>query len=280
MTGTDAGTGAEVIATVLARGLAFPEGPVVAADGAVWCVELAGGSVTRRAADGTLHRVRTGGRPNGLAEHPADGSLWFCDAGRDAVRRLDPGTHHLDVVAGEVGGRRLDHPNDLAFDPVTNLVFTCPGDSRAHPTGYVCCLDADGAVTVVRDGMRFPNGLALTPDGEDLVVAETYRQRLWRGRWDRVGRRWLDPQVWVEHLDGPPGPDGMAFAADGTLYVAVYGSGAVAVVDPDGHVVDRLPTPGAHPTNVALEPHRSTLLVTEAQRGELLRLPTTSSRTG
>lgn len=258
-------------AAVVADGLAFPEGPV-AADGAIWCVEVERGTVARTSEDGSVHRIRTGGRPNGLAPHPSDGSLWICDSGRDAVLRLDPVSRRVDRVATTVDGHALAHPNDLAFDAVGNLLFTCPGTSRHAPTGQVCCLGADGRVRVVAGGLYFPNGLAFSPDGVHLIVAETYRQRLWRGRWDPGRRRWWDLQVWARDLGGAPGPDGMAFTDDGRLLVAVYGSGLVAVIDEAGRMVDRLETPGPNPTNVAVEPGGRSVLVTEAELGQLLRL--------
>ena len=53
---------------ILATGLRFPEGPVAMADGAVVLGEIAGGTVTRVAADGAKSTVTAAsGGPNGLA---------------------------------------------------------------------------------------------------------------------------------------------------------------------------------------------------------------------
>lgn len=256
---------------VLAEGLAFPEGPAFAPDGGLWWVEVDGGRLGRWR-EGEVERIAIGGRPNGLAVDAA-GRVWICDQGERSVRRHDPRSGETVTAADHLDGAPLGRPNDLAFDRLGNLVFTCPNDARTEPAGYVCCLAPDGALTRVADGLYFPNGLAFTPDGAGLVVAETYRHRLWIGAWDAEARLWRDPRPWVE-VGGPVGPDGLAFAEDGTLFAAIFGQGVVRAVSPRGEVRPALGLPGAKPTNVALDPAgRLGLVVTEAERGQLLAYP-------
>jgi hypothetical protein len=64
------------------------------------------------------------------------------------------------------------------------------------------------------------------------------------------------------------GPDGMAFDVDGYLYVAVYGSGRVRVVAPDGVLADEIDVGGRFPTNLTFGgPDGSRLFITEAEHG-------------
>jgi gluconolactonase len=256
---------------VLADGLRFPEGPAFAPDGSLWGVEHQGGGLFRLDASGVLARVATGGAPNGLA-FDAAGRPWFCDADRGQIRRLDA-DGATTVMADAGDGRPLDRPNDLAFDPAGTLVFTCPGNSRTEPTGTLWARAPNGTVQRVAGDLLFPNGLAFSPDGRGLVVAETYRHRLWRGGWDAALRRWIDPEPWVE-VGGPTGPDGVAFLADGTLAVAVFGRSRIVTIAPDGKIADTIAVPGERPTNVAFDPSaRHGLVVTEAERGRLLSFP-------
>ncbi len=256
-------------ARVIARGLAFPEGPLFDAEGNLWCVEMKGGGLARLSRAGQLTRFATGGAPNGLALDGA-GGIWFCDSELNAIRRLDPATGACATVVDAVDGHDLDKPNDLAFDAVGNLVFTCPGNSREAPTGYVCCLAPSGACTVIADGLYFPNGLAFTGDGA-LVIAETRRQRLWRGGWDPSERRWISPVELCATGGAPIGPDGLAIDIGGRIHTAIYGTGLIEVFAADGARLGALTTPGANPSNCAFDPTGALgLVVTETERGELL----------
>src|SRR2546430_144230 len=88
----------------LAEGLQFPEGPVALADGSVLLVEIAAGTLTRIAPDGTKSVVaRTGGGPNGAAIGP-DGKCYVANNGgfewhREAGR-IRPLTQAKDYGAG------------------------------------------------------------------------------------------------------------------------------------------------------------------------------------
>ena len=261
--------------TVLAYGLAFPEGPTFAPDGSLWAVELKNGNLVRYQA-GKLNRFGVGGSPNGIAID-ANGLIWFCDAGQNAIRQFDPNSEQTITIAQEVDGQPLDKPNDLAFDSANNLVFTRPGDSRKEPTGYVCIRTPDGRTCRIADGLYFPNGLAFSADGQTLFIAETYRHRLWKGNWNAERGEWTNARVWsdMEGPTGPGGPDGMAVDDEGNLYVAVYGTGSIHVVAPTGQVIERLELPGQNPTNCAFDPSGQLgLVVTEAEGGQLLSVST------
>lgn len=264
--------------SVLATELAFPEGPAFAPDGSLWAVELKNESLIQLA-DGVLTRYQVGGAPNGIAID-ANSLIWFCDAGQNAIRQFDPATGQTQTMASEVAGQPLDNPNDLAFDSSGNLVFTCPGNSRQQPTGYVCVRTPDGEVRKISTGKYFPNGLAFSADGQTLIVAETYRHRLWKGDWNPARGEWTNARVWatVEGPQGPGGPDGMAFGDDGNLYVAVYGTSCIHVVSPAGQVIDRIELPGRQPTNCAFDPSGQLgLVITETEHGQLLSVKTRTS---
>lgn len=257
---------------ILCEQLAFPEGPAFAPDGSLWLVELEGGMLSQWNRNGLTRRA-CGGQPNGMAiDH--NGRAWVCDAGRSELRR-----YSLPEATGATIAATIDHmpllmPNDLAFDARGNLLFTCPGADIEHPAGYVCCLQPNGTITRIAEGMYFPNGLAFSDNGQTLVIAETYRQRLWKGSWDAIACCWIAAHPWAEVGGTTDGPDGMAYGANGLLYVAIYSLGCIKAVAPDGSTVATYMLPGQNPTNCTFDPAGTLgLVVTEAERGMVLSLP-------
>ena len=256
------------IITIL-QGLAFPEGPAVDYKGNIWFTELKGGNLGCLSPDRKFKRIPVNnGSPNGIAID-RNNHIWFCDASNNCISRLNPETLEIDTVCSEINGQPLHHPCDLAFDRQGTLVFSCHNNSRQEPTGYVCAWSPDG-IKKISEGKFFPNGLCFTPDGKELVIAETYKHRLLKGKWDVQTKTWRDEYPWVA-VGGPIGPDGMAFSDDGDLYVAVYGQKVIKVVSPHGVIIDEIELPGQNPTNCAFLPGGG-LIVTEAERGELLKI--------
>jgi gluconolactonase len=257
--------------SILATGLKFPEGPAFAPDGSLWAVEMKGESLIQYK-DGYLKHYSVGGMPNGIAID-TEGMIWLCDAGQRSIRSFNPANQQIKTIVTHVDGEVLNKPNDLVFDSNGNVVFTCPGESRYEPTGYACVLMKDGTVKKITAGKYFPNGLAFAEGGTSLVIAETYKHRLWKGDWNAGKAEWTNEKVWcdVGGPDGPGGPDGMAFNSEGNLYVAVYGTGKIKVVNRGAELIKEIALPGQNPTNCAFDPSgKLGLVVTEAEKGELL----------
>jgi gluconolactonase len=258
---------------LLVSDLQFPEGPAFGLDGSLWAVELKGQSLISFK-NGNLKRYHVGGSPNGIAIDK-QGSVWFCDAEENAIRRFNTHKQLTETIINKVDGQELNKPNDLAFDAVGNLVFTCPGNSRQNPSGYACVLKPDGTVKKITTGKYFPNGLAFSEDGKTLVIAETYQHRLWKGEWNAKRCEWENAKVWCEigGPEGPGGPDGMAFVENGDLYVAVYGTSSVRVVSSDGKVKEQVIIEGKCPTNCAFDPTGNLgLVITEAEKGQIVSI--------
>ena len=71
--------------------------------------------------------------------------------------------------------------NDIVVDDhgrayVNSIAFDFP-EGEFRP-GLVVLVDTDGSVRTVADGLAFPNGMAISPDGSTLVVAESYGEKL------------------------------------------------------------------------------------------------------
>ncbi|MFJ1260356.1 SMP-30/gluconolactonase/LRE family protein [Cupriavidus sp. CuC1] len=74
------------------------------------------------------------------------------------------------------------HANDMVVDQqgrayVGNFGFDLMAGAPMR-TASLARVDPDGSVTVVADGLFFPNGSVITPDGKSLVVGETLGNRI------------------------------------------------------------------------------------------------------
>ena len=275
---------------IFASGLRVPEGPVLLPDGSWLVVEMGSdrGCVTHLSPDGqTKHMIARTGRPNGLAVDK-QGFIWVAESHTPSLLRLTM-DGKAEVVATECNKEPFLFPNDLCFGPDGALYMTdsgilyqdFAGGGKIRPDymdaridGRIYRVDVRSMdVRKLDSAIRFANGIAFGPD-QNLYVAETLTGAIYRYPWrngEIIGAR----EVFGNVLDpaGPEGyrgPDGMAFGADGSLYVTVFGQGDVTVLERDGRVVERIRTSGWKPTNVAFGPSgERRIYVTEIEFGQM-----------
>jgi gluconolactonase len=291
--------------TVLAEGLRFPEGPVAMPDGSIVLVEIARGTVTRVAPDGTVSVVATpGGGPNGIAPGP-DNTLILCNNGgfrwHEAPGMLRPIGQAEDYAGGRIevvdlatgavrtlydrcGEHRLKGPNDVVLDRHGGFWFSDLGKIRArdrdHGGVYWAALDGSKIVEAAHPVPGGANGIALSPEGETLYVAETETGRLWS--FDVMGPGRLRHLPWPSPHGGNllcqfPGfrrLDSIAVAASGNIVVATLVSGEITTVSPTGEILDVVKMPEPMPTNICFGgPLMHTAYITLSTTGQLVSMP-------
>ena len=203
---------------ILIDGLTFPEGPRWH-QGRLWFSDFYSHRVIAADCDGATQTVcEVANQPSGLGWLP-DGRLLVVSMTDSTVLRLDPDGL---VLHADLSGLARFWCNDMTVDEagrawVGNFGFDYRSGEEPRTTTLVR-VDPDGTATVAADDLFFPNGIAITPDGSTLVVAESWGRRLTAfditAGGELAGRRsWADGgYTWV--------PDGICMDAEGAVWIA------------------------------------------------------------
>ena len=229
------------------------------------------GTIYKITRDGKTVQWATTTAPNGH-KILADGTHLVCDRG--AVRRFDANGRKLADASTECDGTPLRAPNDLTIDPRGGFYFTDPGGSGAkNPVGTVHYVDPQGKTHKVAEGLAFPNGIVLRPDGKTLLVGESEHNRILAYPVLAPGK--LGPRTIFATLPAKQGeqienaPDGIALDEAGNLFVAHYGMRTVQVLDPEGKLLRSYPGGNLTTSNVAFTgPNMDQLYITGALADE------------
>ncbi len=194
----------------LADGFGFGEGPRWF-EGLLWFSDMLGEAVHTVDLTGVTTTLPVPGHcPSGLGFRP-DGTLLIVSTKARQVLRYDGDS--VEVLADL---------HDLVPADLGDMVIDAQGrayvGSQARLDGVIVLVDTDDSVRIVAEALDFPNGMAITPDGGHLIVAESTGRRLSSFAITADGSLY-DRRVVAEGLDGPP--DGIAVDARGGVWVAM-----------------------------------------------------------
>ncbi|MEO6005890.1 MAG: SMP-30/gluconolactonase/LRE family protein [Opitutus sp.] len=224
---------------------------------------------------------------NGLALD-RQGRLLLCQHGERRVARYEDGK--FSTVADRIDGKRLNTPNDLAVRKNGDVYFTDPpygfdklDESPLAELGWhgVYRVTADGKVTLLTKTLRFPNGIAFSPDEKTLYVGLTETNNTHIVAFDVKAdgtlaneRMFLDARP-LSKKDAPGSCDGMKVDREGNVWTS--GPGGILIVSPTGKLIGRLNT-GVPTANCAWGDDGSTLYITANHA--LLRIQTKTKGAG
>lgn len=113
---------------------------------------------------------------------------------------------------------------------------------------------ADAPVRCVAEGLGVANGMAFSADGQTLYVIDTLARTLLAYPADIEAGSLGEPWVITDFLGEPGKPDGMAMSPQGSLWVAMWGGGAVVELAANGAVQRRLAVPAPHVGSLCFAP--------------------------
>lgn len=273
------GTEVERVAT----GFKFTEGPMWR-QGRLWFSDLRADKVFAVTPDGKVEMLIE--HAGGLQPFPPDsylgsnamatdkdGSVLLVQQGGRKIVRLDAQLRPT-LFLDRYQGKKLNSPNDLVFAPDGSLWFTDPpfglkgmneDPAKEVPFNGVYRF-ANGRLQAVITDLTLPNGLALSPDGKTLYVANFGPQRFVKAYDVGAGGTVSNARMLIEYGPDekrPGGPDGLKVDSAGNIWTT--GPGGIRIIAPQGKVLGQLVLPEVA-ANVAF-----------AEKGKVAYITATSS---
>jgi sugar lactone lactonase YvrE len=226
------------------------EGPIWdAAAGRLLFVDIPRGEVHQFDPASGAHAIYDVGQPAGAVVPTVRGD-WMV-AARDGFLRVDPRTGATTLAAIVEDDRPDNRMNDGYCDSRGRFWAGTMSMQHVREAGSLYRLDPDGTVTCMLRHVTTSNGIDWSLDERVMYYIDTGTARIDAFDFDvRAGtidnRRTL---VTIPAADGKP--DGLVVDADGCLWVALWGGGAIRRYTPDGRLDRVIEMPVSYPTKCA-----------------------------
>ena len=243
----------------------FTEGPAVDKEGNIFFTDQPNDKIWKYATDGKLSVfLDKTGRSNGLYfDHK--GNLLACADKNNQLWRISP-KKKITVLIKDIDGKKLNGPNDLWVHPDASVYFTDPYYQRPYWTRtspeikgekvYFIPKNGGKPIAVAEDLLQ-PNGIAGTPDGKYLYIADIRDNKTYKYNITEDGSL-NNKQLFAEQ-----GSDGMTLDNRGNLYVTGNG---VTIYNPAGEKILHIPVPSKWTANVCFGgKERNMLFITASE---------------
>ena len=212
---------------------------------------------------------------NGLALNN-HGELVICQHGDRRIAKMnapvaEPRPDFV-TLADNYRGRRFDSPNDIVFDNKGNFYFTDPPygleklveDTNKQAPYQGVYRVANGEAHLLLDSITRPNGIAITPDFQTLIVANSDEAKPYWYAYD-IGANdsLINPRIFYDASKAPftekGGGDGLKIDKQGNIFASA--PGGIWIFDKAAKLLGRIRI-NQQVSNCALADNDKTLYVT------------------
>lgn len=218
------------------------------------------------------------------------GAVLSLDEATGAVSRIDVGSPVAACVRPRVGGgfvvaterelalwgpdgREWTSPplweapvrfNEGSCDPAGRFLCGSMAYDGAPGAGTMWRLNRDRSVEPLFGDVTISNGLGFTADGSRAYYTDTTTRRI--DVFDLSDGELTGRRPFVTVAEGPGNPDGLTVDADGGVWTALYGGGAVHHYDAAGRLTDVIEVDATQVTSCTLGgPDLTTLYITTSR---------------
>lgn len=200
------------------------------------------------------------------------------------VGALHDGLCHLDESTGRtMRGPSADMDagcrfNDMTVDRAGGLWVGAMHQGALAARGSLYhARSVEAPVQRIATGLGVPNGMAIDERSGVLYVIDTLARHLLAYPADIAAGRLDEPRLVTDFMGVPGKPDGMTLAADGSLWVAMWGGSGVVQIAPDtGAVLQRVALPAPQVSSLGFDGDGRLCVTTSRMRlsdGELAAAP-------
>jgi gluconolactonase len=134
------------------------------------------------------------------------------------------------------------------------------------PSGCLYLIETDGTARIVADDIRLTNGVAISPDGRRLYLADSGRRMVFQFDVDMSTGDLRNRQPYLEDTEGVP--DGIAVAEDGSVWIAHAYAGKVMRYSTDSRPMQSIEVPVDMVTSLCFGGHdmRTVFIVTGIEK--------------
>jgi gluconolactonase len=228
--------------TLVAQGYQFTEGPAPNAQGEVFFNDIPNGKAYKIGLDGNVSLfIASTKNANGQAFGP-DGRLYAAATGSSQILAYDAAAQPTVIAEGI-------RANDLVVRHDGGIFVTRPGGGGSP--SQVWYINPQGEKRVVDTGLKFANGITLSPDQSLLYVADYGSHWVYSFQVGPDGALGYKQRFYRLHTPDSAddsGSDGIRVDRDGRLYVTTRMG--IQVCDQAGRVNCIIPTPNGKVANL------------------------------